>query len=228
MSDELDVAAKYGLFWASTTWEREDGHLLADSSYIYQPERFSKTFSVLFDKLRQLNDYCYQLLLSVEERWTDLNQQRASAIACSDTGAEELCWLDDVIPHWDDNVKVVTHATSAVLLSSFLEWGLKRIAKDLNVDIPRKSGRGMSDVKFLLLQLKQSGLNIQLDPKIDKAIDNLRSVRNSYAHGEWDQVEKKLTKISLIECFKVVSELFVHLEKAVWDGPWKGETQSGS
>lgn len=48
----------------------------------------------------------------------------------------------------------------------------------------------MSDVKFILLQLKQSGLNIQLDPKIDKAIDNLRSVRNSYAHGEWDRVEK--------------------------------------
>ena len=87
-------------------------------------------------------------------------------------------------------VQYQSHATSAVLLSSLLEWGLKLIAKDLNVDIPRKSGRGMSDVKFILLQLKQSGLNIQLDPKIDKAIDNLRSVRNSYAHGEWDRVEK--------------------------------------
>ncbi|MEB5483806.1 hypothetical protein QMA69_04160 [Burkholderia pseudomallei] len=106
LDDELNVANKYGLFWAGALVEDEKGKALADGFYIYQPKRFSDTFFLLFDKLRQLNDYCFNQLLFSEKRLRMLAGQRSAAAAQEHCGAEELDYLDDRIPMWEDNVEV--------------------------------------------------------------------------------------------------------------------------
>ncbi|MGN4047700.1 hypothetical protein [Pseudomonas sp. SM4] len=221
MNDELNVATKYGLFWASSSMEGADGELLADGTYIQLPERFSETFFVLFDKLHQLNDYCFHQLLTVEKRCAELTEQRVSIIA-SGRRAEELDWLDDEVPRWEDNLAVVTQATSLVLLSSFVEWGLKRVVKSLHGSVPRKpSGAATSDVEFLLQHIAQSGLHFSLNPVLLETVNDFRHVRNAFAHGDWARVDEQLANISLLACFQAVSQIFVCLESAAWEGPWK-------
>lgn len=220
MNNELDVASKYGLFWASSWLEGDDGQLLADGTYIYQPQRFSETFFVIFDKLHQLNDYCFHQLLTVGTRQYDLVQQRISALARSGTGAEELDYLDDEIPRWEDNLKIVTQATSLILLCSFVEWALKRVAKDLHGCVPRKTLRSMSDMEFLLQHLAQAGLHFQLEPELLGTLDGFRNIRNAYAHGDWAHVAEQLNGLSLRACFEAVSQVFACLEEAAWGGPW--------
>ncbi|PMV17583.1 MULTISPECIES: hypothetical protein [unclassified Pseudomonas] len=225
MKDELDVAKRYGLFWASSLVEGEDRVPIADGTYIQQPERFSETFWDVFDKLHQLNDYCFLQLVAVEKQRVELFNQRESYLARPNQGAEEIDWLDDQTPRWEDNLAVVTQATSIVLLCSFMEWGLKRVAKDLYGVIPRKPARpAMSDIQFFLEHLKQSGLPFRMDPAVLDAIDSFRNVRNAFAHGEWASVEDQLAKISLLTCFESVAQVFACLESASWDGPWRNTT----
>jgi hypothetical protein len=69
----------------------ESGNILVDGFCIYQPELFSETFFLLFDKLAQLNDYCFNQLISSETKLRELATQRSSG------------YLDDQLPMWKDN-----------------------------------------------------------------------------------------------------------------------------
>lgn len=229
MDNELDIAKRYGLFWALSLVTEDDGTPIADGTYIYQPERFSETFWVLFEKLQQLNDYCFLQLVTVEQHHSKLVDQRESYMADSGPGAEALYWLDDQIPRWEDNLTVVTQATSIVLLCSFVEWGLKRVVKDLYGAIARKpSGSRVSDIQFLLEHLEASGLSYVVDAQVLHTVHSFRGIRNAFAHGEWAAIEEQLANVSLRDCFENVSQLFACLEAASWEGPWRSDVLSSS
>jgi hypothetical protein len=221
MDDELNTATKYGLFWSRACIQDEDGKLLADGFYVYQPERFSATFFLLFDKLAQLNDYCFNQLISSETKLRELAAQRTTAIARNDVGAEELDYLDDQLPMWENNVSVVGKAVPIVLLCGFVEWGLKLVTKEFCGRVPRKSASRISDFEFLLHHLQQNSplpLDITGDPIL--SIDSFRKVRNAFAHGQWNSLATQLNVISLRACFEAVSQLFERIEESAWLSPW--------
>jgi hypothetical protein len=221
MDHELNTATKYGLFWSRACIEDEDGNLLVDGFYIYQPELFSTTFFLLFDKLAQLNDYCFNQLISSETKLFELTAQRATAIARKDIGAEELDYLDDQLPIWEDNVAVVGKAMPIVLLCSFVEWGLKFVTQEFCGQVPRKTTSGISDFKFLLHFLQQnSQLRFDSTGNPILSIDSFRKVRNAFAHGQWDSLATQLSAISLRSSFEAVSQLFERIEESAWLGPW--------
>jgi hypothetical protein len=218
---ELDTATKYGLFWGGACIEDEDGTVLADGLYLYQPQRFSTTFFLLFDKLRQLNDYCFNQLISSEVKLLELTTQKAAAIARKDGGAEELDYLDDQIPIWEDNVEVVAKTIPIVLLFSFVEWGLKLVSKEFCGSIPHKAARSISDFEFLLRHIQQnSPLQLDITGDLIPAINSFRKIRNAFAHGHWESLATQLSAISLRTCFEVVSRLFQRIEESAWLSPW--------
>ena len=220
MIDELGVAGEHGLFWAGSQAVDAEGKLLADGSYIYQPVRFPNTFFLLFDKLRQLNDYCFHQLLSSQARLDELAVQRSAAIT-GEGGAEEFIYLSDQIPLWEDNVQVVAKSTSVVLLCSFMEWGLKLVAKELCGGIPRKSDRSMSDIEFMLWHIEQrGGLQLVVDDEPIGVVNSFRVIRNAFAHGDWTELNEQLDAVSLRVCFESVSEIFQRIEEAAWRSPW--------
>lgn len=223
MDRELAVAAKYGVYWGSAWTEDAEGAVVADGLYLHQPERFSELFFSIFDRLRQLNDYCFHQLIASETRLADLMEQRSEAAAKKHGSAEELCYLDDEIPAWEDNVGIVARAVPVVLLSSFTEWGLKRIVREFCGEIPRKSVGSMSDVEWLLDCLRRSPLQVEVGAELTGDVGAFRRVRNDFAHGQWEKLAAQLETLSLRTCFEVVSRLFMRIEEAAWSGPWKAD-----
>lgn len=220
MEDELDIARKHGLFWANSEMSGDAAPGI-NGFYIYQPERFSNTFFVLFEKLRQLNDYCFHQLIASEGKLRELTGQRSQALERAGTLAQELDFLDDEIPLWQDNVTVISQAVPVVLLCSFVEWGLKRVIADFGGNVPRKTGRALSDIQFLLEHLEQQcGLPLGPAQGPIQVIHELRPVRNAFAHGQWQTVHTQLARISLREGFTAVSSLFQHIEEEAWMSPW--------
>lgn len=221
MDHELEIAKKYGLFWGGSWVEMEHGFETVDGLYIYQPERFSDIFFPLFDKLRQLNDYCFHQLLSSEEKLLELTSERNRAVARPDCDAAEVLYFDDVIPHWQANAGTISRVVPIVLLSSFVEWGLKLVATEFCSSVPRKSAPSMSDFQFLIQHLQaNSGLSFQIDQELFEAVDLFRSARNAFAHGRWRDLESQMENISLRNCFTAVSSIFQKIEEAAWQSPW--------
>ena len=223
---ELEVASKYGLFWANTLIEDENGNVIADGFYLSQPERFSHTFFTIFNKLRQLNDYCFNQLLASETRLCSLTSQRVSSAANENGTAEELDYLDDQMPMWEDNVEAVARTTQVIHLCSFLEWGLKLVAKELTKVVPRNRGHAISDFEFLLQHLEsKAGLLLAIDAELIEYVHVFRGVRNAFAHGQWTALNERLDGISLRVCFESVARIFQSIEEAAWQSPW-GEIPS--
>lgn len=218
---ELETFEKYGLFWASSQMMDDDGEVLADGCYVYRPEYFSETFFVLFDKLAQLNDYCFHQLITSHERLDDFFAQREAVLKDKNSAAEDFDYLDTQIPMWEDNVEVVTRASAIVLLCSFTEWGLKLVSQELGGAVPRKTSRTMSDVQFLLDHLKHGcALHLTIPDDVLAVVDSFRVVRNSFAHGHWARVREQLDAVSLRDCVQAVSLMFEHIEHAARRSPW--------
>jgi len=221
MDQEIEVSLKHGLFWGVSHIEDDRGSYIADGHYIYQPERFSNTFFELFGKLRQLNDYCFHQLVSSETKISELLEQRNAALRNTDCDAALLDTLSDDVPLWRSNVSVVSVAVPIVLLSSFVEWGLKLVIADLCDSLPRKPNPSMSDFQFLLQHLQANGgVVLSIDKEQIETVNSFRRVRNAFAHGQWDTLEPLLKTLSLRKCFSTVSSIFQEIEESAWLSPW--------
>ena len=218
---ETSIAIKHGLYWSRSWVEDDDGQILVDTFYLYDPERASMLFFPLFDRLRQLNDYCFSQLVSSEQKLAELMVQRDAAMAQRYGGGEELAYLADEIPLWEHNVAVIAKANPIILLCSFVEWGLKEVVKDICGLVQNKTGKNISDFEFYVNFLKKEcALDLNIEEYVIEQINAFRRVRNSFAHGKWNLLEGELADISLRSCFDVVSTLFEKIEKAAWNSPW--------
>ena len=129
--------------------------------------------------------------------------------------------IGEAISLWEDNASVLSHAVPVVLLSSFIEWGIKSIAKEFCGSVPRKAKSSMSDIDFLLNHIRvTSGLAFQLDMEILETLNSFRLIRNQFAHGHWHSLETELRTLSLRSCFAAVTRLLEALEDSAWKGPW--------
>nr|CDQ36646.1 hypothetical protein BN993_06155 [Virgibacillus halodenitrificans] len=216
MDAELVAAKKYGLFW---TWSYVDDGVagsIADGFYIYQPDRFWEPFWEVFDKLGQLNNYCFNQLVASEAKLSELQAEYGRAVEEKNAGAEVLDYLSEEVPAWENNVATFAKAAPVILLASFAEWGLKHIAITLFGGGPKKKERGMSDIKFYLLYLVHCGLEVENTDEILSRVGMFRSIRNDFAHGKWNELEVGLHALSLREAFKSVSAMFEAIEDAAW------------
>src|SRR5690606_15059935 len=165
-------------------------------------------------------------LLASEARLRSLTSQRTSTAANKNCRAEEFDYLDDQIPLWEDNVEVVGRTTPIILLCSFLEWGLKLVAKELTGVVPRNRGHAISDFEFLLKYIREkAGLTLVIDAELIDNVHVFRGIRNAFAHGQWAALSERLDGIPLRVCFETVAQVFQRIEEAAWQSPW-GETSS--
>lgn len=216
MDTELVVAKKYGLFW---TWSYVDDDVagsIADGFYIYQPDRFWEPFWEVFDKLGQLNNYCFNQLVASEARLSELQAEYGRAVEEKNAGAEVLDYLSEVVPAWEDNVATFAKAAPVILLASFTEWGLKHIAINLFGGSPKKADRRISDIQFYSHHLVSCGLEVENIDELLSQVGTFRSIRNNFAHGKWNEIEKNLQELSLREAFSSVSAMFESFEDAAW------------
>lgn len=216
VDQELATAQKYGLYWAESMMEDEHGEFLADGCYLYRPSRFWEPFWILFQKLGQLNDYCFNQLVASEGKLRELQFQRKLADEDDTAGAEASAYYSEAVPFWEENVATFTKAVPLVLLASFAEWGLKHIAINLCGCVPKKTDRSKSDIEFLLFYLVSAGISVSEPEKLLAPIGSFREVRNNFAHGKWALLTDELRAIGLRDAFVSVSNLFEAIEEAAW------------
>jgi len=216
MDAELVVAKKYGLFWTWSYVDDEAAGSNADGFYIYQPDRFWEPFWEVFDKLGQLNNYCFNQLVASEAKLSELQAEYGRAVEEKNAGAEVLDYLSEEVPAWENNVAIFAKAAPVILLASFAEWGLKHIAITLFGGAPKKKERGMSDIEFYLLYLVRCGLEVEDADGVLSRVGTFRSIRNDFAHGKWNELEVGLQALSLREAFTSVSAMFEAIEDAAW------------
>lgn len=221
--EELAVFNEHGLYFSHSLLVDEEGVEYANGQYLYQPTRFSETFFVVFDKLAQLNNYCFHQMVSSRSRLSTLKSERDRAANKRWCSAEELIYYDEEIPDWEDNVNVISKATAIILLCSFVEWALKTISGELTSAPPRKNSQNLSDIDYLLQHIKQNA-GLLLSGQIEEIslIHTFRKIRNAFAHGNWQELEQQLAALRLRDCFESVSNLLMQIEMAAWESKWAG------
>ncbi|EPJ2922875.1 hypothetical protein [Pseudomonas aeruginosa] len=118
-------------------------------------------------------------------------------------------------------MEVVGRATPIVLLCSFLEWGLKLVAKELTGIVPRNRRHDIGDFEFLLQHLREkAGLRLVIDAELIDNVHVFRGIRNAFAHGQWAALSERLGEISLRVCFETIARIFQSIEEAAWQSPW--------
>ena len=226
MDDEVELYKKYGLFWFQACIPDPDSpnDFLAEGFYIQMPERFSKCFWTLFDRLGQVNDYCFQMLLASESKLNELKNERidlASNIKPS-VCASQFDYFDDQIPNWTHNVNIISKSSTLVILASFVEWGLKIITEELKLKISKEDFRNKSKIDAYIFLLQRTLFNDLVIPReIQEILTSFKKSRNQFAHGDWDDLESTIYLIDLREAFEAVSELFIIIEKKTWMTVWK-------
>lgn len=218
MDEELEllVARKCGLYWSKSVLLDENGVVLVDGTYLYYPEQFWSIFFELFDKLHQLNDYCFNQLIASEAKLGEFVSRERLALENQSTSAEELDFYSEQIPFWENTSSVFSKAMPIILLSSFSEWGLKFLLTRLFGNVPRKLDRSISDIQFYLNHLIVSGIDVPNPEGLMAPINTFRRVRNDFAHGRWHELDCKIDNLSLRDAFSNVSMLFAEVEKSAW------------
>ncbi|MCW8880271.1 MAG: hypothetical protein OQJ89_09005 [Kangiellaceae bacterium] len=206
---EIDIPKKLGLWWSKSWLEDQDGKVVASSDYLYMPERFSECFWVLFERLNYTHDYCLHQLVSSEEK---LRQLREDAKECPD--------IEDHY-YWEYNVDVISKSNVLMIMSSFIEWGLKRVLKELVGSIPKKGNKRTSDIDHYITCIKSEALiDLDLAPRAKSCLNALRKLRNKFAHGEWEKIEPLLKDLTFKEMFTCISDLFSQIENLAWESEW--------
>ncbi|WP_107926592.1 hypothetical protein [Lysinibacillus parviboronicapiens] len=102
-----------------------------------------------------------------------------------------------------------------ILIFSFLEKSLKSLClayKDNQVElrIPKREKIG-AYIKYLR---DECNINFTIEFEILDLIKRYKKIRNAFAHGDWDYVDKYTYDFSLSELFATISEIFSTIEKA--------------
>ena len=206
---EIDILKRLGLWWSKSWLEDQEGNMISSSDYLYMPERFSECFWVLFERLNYTHDYCLHQLISSEKKLEQLRED-----------AKEYPEIDDHY-YWEYNVDVISKSTVLIMMSSFIEWGLKRVLKELAGSIPQKTNRKISDIEHYISCIKSEALsNLDIPIETTHRLNTLRKLRNKFAHGEWELVEPLLKELTFKETFNAISDLFATIENLAWESEW--------
>lgn len=196
--------------------------------YLFTTIKGRAEFVIIQEEMEELNDYCvisgnavkailkrkqkaYQKYLSGHERaiHPDFGELTDEVIS----GLEEI-----VIPKWETIYSFMHQTTSLLLLHTFTERALKGLCDSLAPDgAPTvKQQKGKSKIDSFLYYLSEV-CNLQfIEPKGTRSIrDQVRHVRNCFAHGDWDDLERTAQKINLRRAFLLTSALFREIELAV-------------
>lgn len=103
-------------------------------------------------------------------------------------------------------------ATIFTLLSSFFEYGLKEVYNLVFPDLPLPPPKP-SLKKDIFKHLRSEGI-IGDPPKSYKehVLENRDAVRNAFAHGSWEELDKATQELDLPEAFLSVVSYFQEVE----------------
>ncbi|MGF1713181.1 hypothetical protein L4C37_21800 [Vibrio kagoshimensis] len=183
---EVRVAKQYGLYWSRSLHSE---YPEIDGLYVYQPSYPIEPFLDISIKLEQLNNHIFLQLCATKQKHELAKEDKRSPHYLENNGNLYSEIVDHNIESWDYNLNVLSLVNPIILISTFLEWSLKRLLHDCCDGVKYKSKKGIANIDGMLaLIIKSLSLDIQVPKDFQEALNKYRLVRNKFAHGEWEKI----------------------------------------
>lgn len=196
--------------------------------YLFSTQSGRIEFVIIETEFSQLNDYCVlclsQTLDKLNQLRSKLDQYKASKEPIVDPAfgdiTQDLIWgLAEVeIPVWEDNYHFMARVMCLILLSFFTEKSLKSLCVAFAPEgkfVKQKKGESKTSsyIKFLR---EECGFDFLESQEFVDVREKCREIRNSFAHGDWDDIKTVVSGMNLPEAFYAVANLFSVIESKVY------------
>jgi hypothetical protein len=199
--------------------------------YIFKTVSGDVGFVQIDEEMEQLNNYCWLITQSVQNKISNLNAGITEAKDNPDkviglfdgteiTNNDTLNGMEEyVLPIWKDTKSFILPATCNMLLYILVEKSLKHLCNYCKgfvkeTDIQPKQVNGLSKVESYLEYLKREFFpELKIDKKTLDLIHRSQKIRNAYAHGDWDIVRSEMASVNLVDAFITSASLFYSIEK---------------
>ncbi len=214
------------------------------ADYLFKSKKKENAFIDIELSFFELNDYCFHLIQSTNKKYKDIDkiyspegQAKLEEEFLNDPNFsfEDINeddensnptsqWFgpEDIVSIWKDNLYFITPATVLILLYFYTEKHLKELCKIYDKEFDgKKKFRLQSSFKeskiegsFKYLRDK-CNISFFPDDKIKNTLKHINTIRNNFAHGDWDEIKNNIEKISVKECFKISSSIFSKIEDQI-------------
>ncbi len=127
------------------------------------------------------------------------------------------------IPSWNRILEFMVPMNQILLVSIFLEKSLRALCAEYSPDNNsthyggynikvRKESQESTIQSYIKYLNKTCGIEIKSDSTIEYLNQNLRTIRNSFVHGDWHILDSFSHKIDINEVFISTSVLFQNIE----------------
>ena len=178
-------------------------------------------FVAIEEELDQLEDYSTQLLNFSKQRLEFLNLKYSKK---NYEYAEEDDLDTDEILKWTESTNFIGPSIFLLSLYFLTEKSLKNLCYSFTKgtkywQVPEgerfkvSQKKNESIVEASILYLKETKkFNFELNSKTLSLFEEIRILRNNFAHGDWENVQKNLSSIEINDAFKIVADIFVQIE----------------
>jgi hypothetical protein len=137
---------------------------------------------------------------------------------------EGILFADESLLWWEDMRSALVPSICVLLLASFEERSLKALSLALGPEGSNhkigNGGRSKRKVdRFLDYLHDECSLEFTKPPEAIEVQDQIHDIRNTFAHGDWDELGAKTSDLSLPDLFYGVSKLLESLEVAKYGAP---------
>ena len=217
MNENVTGISTFGLMWLGREATFSGGH-----PYLFVSKRGEEPFIYCMQDLHELNDFCVTLFEASRQRAKQAKSFN-QATEGLDFDSEEFNEFVDVYTYgYDESTlgRVYAPASALVMLYANLIRSLKRIAKYYGREIyedwdknRERSGAEMRQLRKLLETIANQNLTVFDQDKVKKLLDReIRNLRNSFMHGDWEAVERQIIGINIRAGFGIASKILDALE----------------
>ena len=183
-------------------------------------------FVAIEEELDQLEDYSTQLLNFSKQRLEFLNLKYSKK---NYEYAEEDDLDTDEILKWTESTNFIGPSIFLLSLYFLTEKSLKNLCYSFTEgtkhwQVPEgerfkvSQKKNESIVEASIRYLKETKkFNFELNSKTLSLFEEIRILRNNFAHGDWENVQKNLSSIEINDAFKIVADIFVQIEDGMLD-----------
>lgn len=194
-------------------------------------------FVVIEEEFEQIFDLCLNLQKLTEKKLNNVlneineiekGQNWYKSIEYGDIHKDEILigLVDFVVPNLQSTLKFFVPANQLILLNIFLEKSLKMLCFEYSHKNDSKVFGGHKEeikslngkskiVTYINFIEKSLNLKLSIENEVNIIDNNLRKIRNSFVHGDWEDVEKILENIDLNEYLKSISDVFKKIENVI-------------
>lgn len=192
------------------------------NQYLFRNSYGQIEFLMIEDDMSQLNNYCRMFLNATDQEINSAEHwvRNAEGVTARNADGEELDFMDyevrdiaqEHLDAWQDTGSFLARANCLLLLACFTEKSLVSLCRDLGSRVPRPKP-GNSKVSTCIDFLREvCGVAFDEPDASIRIREQCRLLRNSFAHGEWDECRKLVGEVDLEQAFKAVSSLLSTIE----------------